>query len=75
MGLPFFRNPFPLILNNPPPPPRNSKCVFNIRGRFVSKCHVWGPKGLGSGLGREGRELQDVGWLEGFGSPEPRNGV
>ena len=22
-------------------------------------------------LGREGRELQDVGWLEGLGSPEP----
>ena len=36
---------------------------------FLSKCHVWGPKGLGSRLGREGRELQDVGWLESFGTP------
>ena len=41
----------------------------------------WGAKGLGCRLqameggegckGREGRKLQDVGWLEGFGSPEP----
>ena len=49
-------NRFPLILNGgspPPPPNRNSKCVFIIRGRFLSKCHVWGPKGLGSRLGRE----------------------
>ena len=33
------------------------------------KCQVWGRKGLGSrlqGLQGEGRELQDVGWVEGF---------
>ena len=37
----------------------------------MSKCHVWGPQGLGSRLGRQGMELQDVGWLE----PPARNRV
>ena len=44
--------PHILIVNggSPPQPNGNSKRVFNIRRRFLSKCHVLGPKGLGSRL-------------------------
>ena len=45
----MFKFPSPNI-KRPPPPNRNSKCFFELRGRVLSTCHVWGPKGLGSGF-------------------------